>query len=67
MRGGAGPPGSDGVIVEVPASAVIPLNLILYMPFRILAYSSNILRANFDRIDSMLACGTLKNLKFFCT
>ena len=62
MRGGAGPHVSDGVLVEVPPSVVIPLNLILYMPFRILAYSSNILKANFDRMDSMLACGTSKNL-----
>ena len=59
MRGGAGPIGSDCVLVEVLPSAVIPLNLILYVPFRILAYSSNILlKANFDRMDSMLACGS---------
>ena len=24
------------------------------------------LKANFDRMDSMLACGTLKNLTFLC-
>ena len=62
MRGGAGPPESDGVLVEALPSEDISLNLILYM----FAYSSNILKASFDRMDSMLARGTLKNLKFFC-
>ena len=58
MRG-YGPSGS------VLSSTDFPLNnLILYMPFRILAYSSNILSVNFDRMDSMLACGTLKKTKF---
>ena len=65
MRGGAGPPGSGGVLVEAPPSADFPLNLILYMPFRILSYSSNILKANFHRMDSKLVCGTLKKSKFF--
>jgi hypothetical protein len=37
-----------------------PLNLVLYMPFRIFAYSSNILKANFDVMDSMPAGGILK-------
>ena len=32
-----------------------PLNLVMYMPFRIFAYSSNILKANYDLIDSMPA------------
>ncbi len=31
------------------------INLVLYMPFRIFAYSSNILKANFDLMDSMPA------------
>ena len=51
MRGGTGPSGSVGVLVEAPLSVDFPLNLILYMPFRILVYSSNILKTNFDRID----------------
>jgi hypothetical protein len=55
-EGCAGPTGSDGVLVEAPPSADFPLNLILYMSFRILAY--------FDRMDSMLACGTLKKPEF---
>ena len=46
-------------------SVVDPLNLILYMPFKILAYLSNNWKASFDRMDSMLACGTLKNLRLF--
>ena len=54
MRGGTGPHGSGVVLVEAPQSAGFPLNLILYMPFRILTYSSNILKASFDRMASML-------------
>ena len=50
--------------MEVLSSVVIPLNFILYMPSKILAYLSNILKANFDRMDSMVACGTLKNLTY---
>jgi hypothetical protein len=41
-----------------------PLNLILYMHPRIFAYSSNILIANLEPMDSMLASGTWKNLRF---
>jgi hypothetical protein len=39
-----------------------PLNLILYMPFRIFAYSSNILKTTFDLMthDSIPVCWTLK-------
>jgi len=37
-----------------------PLNLVLYIPFRMFAYSSNILRASFDLMESIPACGTLK-------
>ena len=65
MRGGIiCLPGTGGVLVVAPPSADFPLNLILYMPFSILTYSSNILKANFDRMDSMLACGTFKKPKF---
>ncbi len=50
----------------VPLSLGCPLNLVLYMPFRIFAYSSNILKANFDLMDSMPACGTLKKARLSC-
>jgi hypothetical protein len=43
-----------------------PLNLVLYMPFRIFAYSSNILKAYFDLMDSMSVCGTLKWVRLSC-
>jgi hypothetical protein len=36
------------------------LKRILYIPFRIFAYSSNIVISNLVRIESMLAEGTLK-------
>ena len=54
MRGGTGPPGSDGDLVEDPSLVDFPLNLILYMSFRIFTYSSNIWKDNFDRMDSIL-------------
>ena len=41
---------------EDPVSEESPLNLILYMHLRIFAYSSNILMASFDPMDSMLMC-----------
>jgi hypothetical protein len=37
------------------------LNLVLYMSFRIFAYSSNILKANFDLMDSLTASGTVRS------
>ena len=43
-----------------------PLNLVLYIPFRIFAYSSNILKTNFDLMDSMPTSGTLKQVRFSC-
>ncbi len=52
------------VCVKSPPSAGRPVNLILYMPFSIFAYSSKIYKADFERMDSMLACGILKNSKF---
>jgi hypothetical protein len=58
MRGGLGPPGAESIWSWVTLSLGRPLNLVLYIPFRILAYSSNILKANFDLMDSMPACGT---------
>jgi hypothetical protein len=60
MRGGMGPPGAESVRSWVSLSLGRPSNLVLYMPFRIFAYSSNILKANFDLMDSMFAYGTLK-------
>jgi hypothetical protein len=60
MRGGMNPLGAVSICSWVPLSLGRPLNLALYMPFRIFAYSSNILKANFDLMDSTPACGTLK-------
>jgi hypothetical protein len=34
--------------------------------FSIFAYSSKTVQANFERMDSMFACGILKNSKFLC-
>ena len=45
---------------EVPPWSDLPLNRILYIPFSIFAYSSNIFIANFVRMGSTLAEGTLK-------
>ena len=44
----------------VPPWSDLPLNRILYIPFSIFAYSSNIFIANFVRMGSTLAEGTLK-------
>jgi hypothetical protein len=55
MRGGMGPPGAESVWSWVPLSLGHPLNLVLYIPFRIFAYSSNILKANVDLIRCLLA------------
>jgi hypothetical protein len=41
------------------------MNLVLYIPFRIFAYSSNILKANFDLMESMSGSGTLKEVMLF--
>jgi hypothetical protein len=60
MRGGEGPPGAVSIWLWSPLFFGRPLNLVLYIPFRIFAYSSNILKANFDLMESMPACGTLK-------
>ena len=60
MRGDEGPPGAVSIWSWSPPFLGRPLNLTLYMPFRIFAYSSNILKANFDLMESMPACGTLK-------
>ena len=57
--------GSRTELVGVPPWSDLPLNRILYIPFNIFAYSSNIFIANLDLMDSMLAWGTLKNSKFF--
>jgi hypothetical protein len=37
-----------------------PLNLILYIPFKMLSWSSNILKTNFDLMDSIPVSGTLE-------
>ena len=42
---------------EVPPRSDLPLNRVLYIPFSIFAYSSNIVIANLVRIESMLAEG----------
>ena len=60
MRGGEGPPGTVSIWSWSPLLFGRPLNLVLYMSFRIFAYSSNILKANFDLMDSMPVGGTLK-------
>ena len=60
MRGGEGPPGAVSIRSWSPLFLGRPLNLVLYMPFRIFAYSSNIIKANFDLMDSMPVYGTLK-------
>jgi hypothetical protein len=49
---------------EVPTGSDLPLNRILYTPFSIFAYSSNIVIANLVRIESMIAEGTLKYSRF---
>ena len=49
---------------EVPPESGLPLKRILYIPFRICAYSSNIVIANLVRIESMFAEGTLKYSRF---
>ena len=51
MRGGEGPPGAVSIWAWSPSIFGRPLNLVLYMPFRIFAYSSNIIKANFDLMD----------------
>jgi hypothetical protein len=60
MRGGKGPLGTVSLWSWVSLSLGHPLNLVLHMSFRICAYTSNILKANFDLMDSIPACGTLK-------
>jgi hypothetical protein len=60
MRGGEDPPGAVSIWSWSPLFFRRPLNLVLYMPVRILAYSSNILKASFDLMESMSGCGTLK-------
>ncbi len=59
MRGGEGPPGAVSIWSWSPLCYGRPLKLVLYMPIRIFAYSSNIFKANFDLMESMPACGTL--------
>ena len=57
-RGDVGPRAGR---VGVPPWTDLPSNRILYIPFSIFAYSSNIFIANLDLTDSMLAVGILKN------
>jgi len=42
---------------EVPPRSALPLNRVLYMPFSIFVYSSNIVIASLVRINSTLAEG----------
>ena len=43
---------------EVPPRSALSLNRVLYIPFSIFAYSSNIVIASLVRINSTLAEGT---------
>ncbi len=58
--GGEGPPGT----VSIPSWSSLffghPLNLVLYIPFRIFGYSYNIIKTNFDLMDSIPVSETLK-------
>ena len=47
MRGGEGPPGVVSIWAWSPSIFGHPLNLVPYIPFRIFAYSSNIIKTNF--------------------
>ena len=49
---------------ELPRSPDLPLNRILYMPFRTFAYSSKIIIASLVLIGSMLPEGTWKYSRF---
>ncbi len=49
---------------EVSPRSVLPLNRVLYIPFSIFAYSSNIVIASLVRVNSMLTEGTLKYSRF---
>jgi hypothetical protein len=59
-RGGEGPPGAVSIWSWSPLFFGHPLNLVLYMPFKIFAYSSNILKDHFDLMESIPGCRTLK-------
>jgi hypothetical protein len=54
MRGGKVPLGEVSIWSWSPLFFCHPLNLVLYMSFRIFTYSSNILKTNFDLMDSMM-------------
>ncbi len=41
-----------------------PLNLVMYMFWRMFAYTSNTLIASFECMELILASGTLKNVRF---
>ena len=53
MRGGVGPLGAGSACAEASQSAGRPLNLVLYIPFTMFAYSSNNFKANFDPMVAM--------------
>ncbi len=55
MRGDMDPLEVVSIGSWVPLSLGRPLNLVMYMSFRMFAYSSNILKASFDLLDSMPA------------
>jgi hypothetical protein len=48
MRGDKGPLGAVSLWSRVPIPLGLPLKLILYMPFKIFAYTSNILKASLN-------------------
>ena len=58
MREGEEVSGIFGPSVEDLVPEGPPLYLVLYMHLRMFVYSSNILSANFDPMDSILASGT---------
>ena len=49
---------------EASDLVVPPLNLILYMYFRVFAYTSNTLITSFEYMELILSSGTLKNFRF---
>jgi hypothetical protein len=51
-EGGEGPPGAVSIWSWSSLFFGRPLNLVLYIPFRIFVYSSNIFKSNFDLMDS---------------
>ncbi len=55
-------PADVGYYLVVKIVSRRPLNLVLYMPFRIFTYSSNIFKVNFDLMESIPSVGTLRSV-----